>query len=46
MFECVVTNLDLEKKRRPKRKQKGKGIFSNAAKGIQNYCNAWHEAYE
>ena len=34
------------KKRRGKRKQKGKGIFSNAAKGIQNYFNALHKAYQ
>ena len=29
-----------------KRKQKGKGIWGNAAKGLGNIFSAWHKAYQ
>ena len=38
-FECVITNLDLEKKEGVNVNKKERVFLSNAAKGIQNYFN-------
>ena len=36
----------ITKGRKRKPKQKGKGIWGNAGKGLGNIFSAWHKAYQ